>query len=144
MQTGAFLVNCSKGTYVRTLCDDIGKKLGCGAVLTDLQRTKNCKFGITDSITLENATHFAKNNTLIEHILPCDTALKNYNKINISALQSTRFKNGGSLSLDRISTKKILSDNEIIRVYSNESDFIGLGKINFKKNELTVECLVEI
>ena len=76
--------------------------------------------------------------------MPCDTALKNYNKINISALQSTRFKNGGSLSLDRISTKKILSDNEIIRVYSNESDFIGLGKINFKKNELTVECLVEI
>lgn len=40
LQTGAFLVNCSKGTYVRTLCDDIGKKLGCGAVLTDLQRTK--------------------------------------------------------------------------------------------------------
>lgn len=144
LQQGAFMVNCSKGTYVRTLCDDIGKKLACGAVLTDLQRTKACNFDIKDSITLEEAKNFAENNTLVDHILPSDTALENFNKISISSLQTTRFKNGGSLSLDRISTKIELKNSEIVRIYSNDAHFIGLGKVNLEKNEIAVECLVEI
>ena len=144
LQQGTFMVNCFKGTYVRALCADIGKKLGCGAVLTDLQRTKTCTFNITDCITLEDAAKFAQNGTLLKHILPCDITLENYSEINISAPQSTRFKNGGSLSLDRISVKKNLKNGELVKVYSSKLNFIGLGKINFEKNELTVECLVEI
>lgn len=144
LQQGAFVVNCSKGTYVRTLCDDIGKKLSCGAVLTDLQRTKTCNFDIKNSITLEEAKNFAENNTLVDHILPCDVALENFNKISISALQTTRFKNGGSLNLDRVSTKTKLKDSEIIKIYSNDANFIGLGKVNFGKNEISVTCLIEI
>lgn len=144
LQQGAFVVNCSKGTYVRTLCDDIGQKLGCGAVLTDLQRTKTCNFDIKNSITLEEAKNFAENNILVDHILPCDVALENFNKISISALQTTRFKNGGSLNLDRVSTKTKLKDSELVRIYSNDANFIGLGKVNFGKNEISVTCSVEI
>lgn len=144
LQQGEFMVNCSKGTYVRTLCDDIGKKLGCGAVLTDLQRTKTCNFDIKNSITLEAAKNFAESNTLADHILPCDIALENFNKISISSLQTTRFKNGGSLSLDRVSTKTKLKDSEIVKIYSNNSRFIGLGKVSSEKNEISVTCLIEI
>ena len=144
LQQGAFMVNCSKGTYVRTLCDDIGKKLGCGAVLTALQRTKTSCFDIKNSITLDEARKFSAEKTLINHILPCDAALESYAKIKISLPQSTRFKNGGSLDLARVFPDFKLTDQQFVRVYSAENKFIGLGCVNLEKNELAVACLVEL
>lgn len=144
LQEGKILVNCSKGTYIRTLCDDIGKLLGCGAVLTDLQRTKACSFGIDNSITLDKARELSKQNHLTEHILPCDTILKEYKKTFISNLQSIRFKNGGALSLNRISCPNHLHDNELIRVYNCEKNFLGLGRVNKIKDELSVACLIDV
>ncbi len=143
-QSGTFLVNCSKGTYVRTLCDDIGKKLGCGAVLTDLQRTKTCDFDIQNSITLDEARELAANGVLHKSILPCDAVLKQYKAIKLSDAQVNRFQNGGKLSLDRISNLGRLEKDEFVRVYSREDKFIGLGKASPQKNELAVACLMEI
>lgn len=143
-QSGAFLVNCSKGTYVRTLCDDIGKKLGCGAVLTNLQRTKTCDFDIKNSITLDEARDLAANGKLMEYVLPCDVVLKQYKEVLLSDAQVNRFQNGGKLSLDRISNLGRLEKDEFVRVYSREDKFIGLGKSSPEKNELAVACLMEI
>lgn len=143
-QNGSFLVNCSKGTYVRTLCDDIGKKLGCGAVLTDLQRTKTCDFDIKNSITLDEARELAANGVLHESILPCDVVLKQYKAIKLSDAQVNRFQNGSKLSLDRISNLGRLEKDELVRIYSREDKFIGLGKVSPQKNELVVACLVEV
>ena len=143
-QNGSFLVNCSKGTYVRTLCDDIGKKLGCGAVLTDLQRTKTCDFDIQNSITLDEARELAANGVLNEHVLPCDVVFKQYKAIKLSDAQVNRFQNGGKLSLDRISNLGQLEKDEFVRVYSRDDKFIGLGKSSLEKNELAVACLMEI
>lgn len=52
---GTLQVECSKGTYIRTLCHDIGEALGCGAVMTELRRTTACGFSLSDSISLEEA-----------------------------------------------------------------------------------------
>lgn len=144
LQIGTLLINCSKGTYIRSLCDDIGKKLKCGAVLTDLIRTKTCSFDIKNSITLDEVKALALTNKLTEQILPCDIALKNFNNILISLPQVNRFTNGGSLSLDRISSKVKLKDKEIVKVYNANIGFIGLGKVNFEKNDLDVACLIKI
>ena len=143
-QSGTFLVNCSKGTYVRTLCDDIGKKLGCGAVLTNLQRTKTCDFDIKNSITLDEARELAANGVLHKSILPCDVVLKQYKAVKLPDAQVNRFKNGGKLSLDRISNLGRLEKDELVRVYSRDDKFIGLGKASPEKNELAVACLVEV
>ncbi len=143
-QSGTFLVNCSKGTYVRTLCDDIGKKLGCGAVLTDLQRTKTCDFDIKNSITLDEARELAANGKLMERLLPCDVVLKQYKEIMLSDAQVNRFKNGGKLNLDRIANLGRLEKEEFVRIYSRDDKFIGLGKANPEKNELSIACLLEI
>lgn len=143
-QNGTFFVNCSKGTYVRTLCADIGQKLGCGAVLTDLQRTKTCDFDIKNSITLDEARELAANGTLMEHILPCDVVLKQYKEVKLSEAQVNRFKNGGKLSLDRISNLGRLEKDEFVRVYGRDDKFIGLGKTNPEKNEMAAACLMEI
>lgn len=146
LQEGELLISCSKGTYIRTLCDDIGKKLGCGAVLAGLQRTKACGFSLKDSITFDEARELAVNNNLQKYILPCDLPFKSFNAANITLPQANRFRNGGALSLDRVSfnNDQELIDSEIVRVYSTEIGFIGLGKINLEKGELSVACLVEV
>ena len=143
-QNGTFFVNCSKGTYVRTLCADIGQKLGCGAVLTNLQRTKTCDFDIQNSITLDEARELAANGKLMEHVLPCDVILKQYRAVKLSDAQVNRFQNGGQLSLDRISNLGRREKDEFVRVYSRDGKFFGLGKVNLEKNELSVACLIEV
>ena len=55
-----FTLNCSKGTYVRTLCSDAGKKLGCGAMLTSLRRTRSGKFNIKDALTIDRIREFSQ------------------------------------------------------------------------------------
>lgn len=142
-QEGIILVNCSKGTYIRSLCDDIGKVLKCGATLTELKRIKSSYFKIEDSITLSEAKDLFENGKLASKILPCDVVLKDYKKIFISSAQSIRFKNGGALSLDRTSLKHcIIKNDDLIRIYDNEKKFIGLGKVNLEKNELCVSNLM--
>lgn len=146
LQEGELLISCSKGTYIRTLCDDIGKKLGCGAVLAGLQRTKACGFSLKDSTTLDKARELAANNNLQKYVLHCDLPFKSLRAANITLPQANRFRNGGALSLDRVSfnNNQNLGNNEIIRVYNTETDFIGLGKINLEKGELSVACLVDV
>lgn len=146
LQEAELLINCSKGTYIRTLCDDIGQKLGCGAVLTELQRTKACGFSLNDSISLDKTRNLAANNSLQKYILPCDAPFKSFNVANITQPQANRFRNGGGLSLDRVcfNNKQELKDREVIRVYNEKESFLGLGKVNFEKGELSVACLVEI
>ena len=68
-QEAKILVGCSKGTYIRTLCVDIGDKLDCGAVLTSLRRTLACSFSIKDSITLDEAKRLASEKILLEKLI---------------------------------------------------------------------------
>ena len=120
-------VFCSKGTYIRSLIDDIGRKLGCGAVMTSLVRTSAMGFTLENCITLDELQQRKNENIGFDDILlPLDKVLSAYNKITISPAQSVRFKNGGSLDLARI--KKQLIKEEIYRIYNPEGDFLGLGQ----------------
>lgn len=137
---GKFLLSCSKGTYIRSICDDLGKKLGCGAVLTSLKRTFACGFSIEDSRTLDDLKTFAENGNSFEDIVfPTEKLFSVYKSVNVSTQQGIRFKNGGSLMLERLKIKNYL-DSDIYRVYSN-SEFLGLGEVSAGKNELTVKKL---
>ena len=127
---------CSKGTYIRTLIDDIGRRLGCGAVMTSLVRTSAMGFSLEDTVTLDELQRRKDENIGFDDILlPLDKALAVYDKIIVSPAQSVRFKNGGSLDLARI--KKHLCDEEIYRVYNPEGDFLGLGQA--VNNELKIK-----
>ncbi|MDE6751452.1 MAG: tRNA pseudouridine(55) synthase TruB, partial [Eubacterium sp.] len=120
-------VFCSKGTYIRSLIDDIGRKLGCGAVMASLVRTSAMGFTLENCITLDELQQRKNENIGFDDILlPLDQALSAYDKITISPAQSVRFKNGGSLDLARI--KKQLSKEEIYRIYNPEGAFLGLGQ----------------
>lgn len=123
----ALRVTCSKGTYIRTLIEDIGEKLGCGAHVTVLRRL---------SVAHYKAEHMISFAALIEHdmseaglldklLLPIDALLPNLPIINVSLEQAARLRHGQPIPFDS-------SPNEIIKLYA-EGEFIGLGKGNGDK-----------
>lgn len=142
----SILVNCSKGTYIRTLVCDIGEKLGCKATLTSLLRTRSGPFWLKDCITLDQAKNFCEADSLHKHIIPLEKFFDNYKSVKLTAAQGKRFKNGGNIDLNRISLRNLQDDkdyniDEIFRVYalgedSKTLEFLGLGKVNLSKNEL--------
>ena len=115
--------HCSSGTYIRTLCDDLGRMLGCGAVMTALRRTMAAGFPLTDCITLDEAKALAEAGTLAERLLPLETALAAYPAITVSAAQAARFGNGGALDLTRLRTKV----EGTVRVCDPDGNCIALG-----------------
>lgn len=139
------LVNCSKGTYIRTLVCDIGEKLGCKAALTSLLRTRSGPFCLKDCITWDQVKNFCETDSLHKHIISIEKIFENYKSVKLTAAQGKRFKNGGNIDLSRTALKnfKDYKDSEILKVYAHSDDittksleFLGLGKINLLKNEL--------
>ncbi len=119
-------VECSSGTYIRTIIADLGEMLGCGAVLTDLRRTKANGFSIDDAITLEELESAANEGNIGSVLMPIDRALEGYPVIKVSAAQAKRFSNGGELDLQRLKYPRMLG---FFRIYDPENNFIGLGEI---------------
>lgn len=127
-QCGKLKVACSKGTYIRTLIDDMGRKLGAGAVMTGLRRTSACGFDISDCITLDKARELAENGTLGERLLSVESLFESFGYVSISDAQARRFSNGGALDIDRTYLKKLdVKDGDVFRVKDKENNFLGLG-----------------
>ncbi len=119
-------VECSSGTYIRTLISDLGEELGCGAVLTDLRRTKANGFDISQAVTVEMLSDAAEKGEIEKYLIPVDKALEDYPVIKVSAAQAKRFRNGGELDLQRLKYPRMIG---YFRIYDPEDNFIGLGEI---------------
>ena len=119
-------VECSSGTYIRTLISDLGEALCCGAVMTALRRTKANGFGIDKAVTLDRLSAAAENGTLGEIAIPVDTAFSDFPAVYVSEAQARRFSNGGELALERLKCPKIIG---FLRVYAPSGVFIGIGEI---------------
>lgn len=77
-------MSCSKGTYIRSLCRDIGEKLGCGAVMEKLVRTEVKGFTIEESLTLDEVEKARDDGTLMQHILTTDKLMPNIPELHIA------------------------------------------------------------
>lgn len=132
--SGQLKIACSKGTYIRTLIDDIGKDLGCGAVMTSLVRTKACGFTLEDSVTLDELRTLSKEGECPENTIgllrSSESLFDVYRKIYVSEKQTQRFLNGNPLDIERTAVKKSTEDGEILRVCDRNGNFLGLGKVN--------------
>lgn len=138
-QCGKLRVACSKGTYIRTLIDDIGRKLGAGAVMTGLRRTSACGFDISDCITLDKARELAENSKLEERLLSVESLFESLGYVSVSDAQAKRFSNGGALDIDRTYLKKLdVNDGDIFRVKDRENNFLGLGVVDLEKRLLKI------
>ncbi len=118
-------VECSSGTYIRTLVSDIGEALGCGAALTQLNRVKANGFTLAQAADLPEAGDEEGEKLLREKIFPADAALKKYPALSVSGAQGVRFHNGGDLALDRLHECRAKG---IYRVYDPDGVFLGLGE----------------
>ena len=121
-----FDVTCSKGTYIRTICDDIGRELGCGAVMTALTRTASGYFRIEDSYTIEEIMEEA--DPLNNMLIPADITLEKLGKIVLNDNRITAFMNGNSSWSNGFRITETSSFDKMYRVYGNNS-FLGVAEI---------------
>lgn len=120
-------VTCTKGTYIRSLIDDIGRELGCGAVMTSLCRTSAMGLSLDQCYTLDELQQLKDSGAELDScIISVDDMFSCYKKLTISPAQSKRFFNGGELDINRI--KQSVADGEMYRVYDPEGMFLGLGR----------------
>lgn len=116
-------VTCSKGTYIRSLCYDIGEALGVGATMTELRRTKTSIFEESESVNIEDLNE----ENINDHIITIEEALNTYDSIHISKGYTKLFVNGVNVG-DRRALQTKAEPNKLYRVYDENNVFIGLGK----------------
>ena len=129
-------VSCSKGTYIRSLCYDIGEKLGVFATMTELNRAKTSVFSQEESININDLTKENVN----EYILSMEEALEKYDKIIVRGKYVNLLINGVRVGDNRFTNDKVINQ-KLYRVYDEENNFIGLGKKNdlgFKIEKLLI------
>lgn len=115
-ETALLDIKCSKGTYIRTICHDIGQILGCGAIMQSLERTASGQFKAKDSVTLEE---FAESPE--KYIIPPEELLYGYKAYYADSKQTERFLNGCTVPADGIEI------GETYRVYSDKNKFLCLS-----------------
>ena len=128
-----FYVKCSKGTYVRSICYDIGKELGCGGHMSFLLRTSSGKFNLENGITLEQLQEYKENNTLDKYLYDIDYVLSNLNYVQIHQNAYKYYTNGGVIDNKRFIQQNFNNEDELVRVYCN-GEFLGTGRLSRKGN----------
>ena len=120
-------IRCSKGTYVRTLVEDIGESLGCGAHVRELRRLRVASLSIKDCFTFESILAFRKKNELLDaKLLPIDSALSGWPKIFVPENSQTSLRHGKTISVEGFVPLGLVT------IYSKKSkppdDFLGIGE----------------
>ncbi|MBE6062200.1 MAG: tRNA pseudouridine(55) synthase TruB [Clostridium butyricum] len=116
-------VSCSKGTYIRSLCFDIGEKLNVGAVMTKLNRSETSVFNQEDSVNIEDLTE----DNIRDYLISIEDALKFYPKLVVKSSFTKLLVNGVKV-FDKRLTDQYREKDVLYRVYDSEGVFIGLGK----------------
>ncbi|NLC63272.1 MAG: tRNA pseudouridine(55) synthase TruB [Thermoanaerobacterales bacterium] len=127
-------VSCSKGTYIRTLCEDIGKHIGCGACLSSLVRTRSGLFLISNSFTIEEISVLVEDGTIHRSIIHVDDALKHFPKVKVGLSAEMFISKGKYICQGNIDLLKKLTCSDIVRIYDNSNIFIGIGEIRKKQD----------
>ena len=114
-------VSCSKGTYIRTLCHDIGEKLGCGACMSSLRRTAAGVFLIENAHSIEEIQAAAASGDMQKILLPLDTLFAQFSELIVDENRTKRLKTGNIINHN--------APNGKYRVYSESGEFLLLGEI---------------
>ena len=139
LQTIRFRVDCSKGTYMRTLCEDVGQKLGIPACMSSLERTCACGLDRTTAITLDQAAEYARAGVLEEHLIPADHFLMVYPAIVVrdefvrklvygnlfGQKEILMIRDPSADESDPVSSDRP-ADRQIFRVYDQDGTFYAL------------------
>lgn len=145
-----FRVTCSKGTYIRTICDDIGKKLGCGGTMTALQRTQSGCFRVEEARTLPEILEMT-DEELERCVIPMDKTLVHLGRIELKSMESVPFYyNGREIDTGYVNVLASPAVPEALqegsrlgdkyRVYDPEGKFLGISSL--RENTLYPEKVI--
>lgn len=120
-------VQCSKGTYIRSLCDDIGKKLGCGASMGELVRTEAAGFEIQDALKLSQIEELVQKNALDSKIVPVEMAFNEMPQIYLKEESNKYLYNGNPFGLNdtKYVSEKLIKGTKV-RVYDDRGTFLAV------------------
>lgn len=125
-----FTVSCSRGTYIRTLCHDIGRQLGCGGCMEHLTRTRAGRFRIEESLRLADIEQIRDEGRLDEVIIPIDRMFLHLNAVCTVPEADKPVHNGGFLRPDRLLPELTGPLPGQLRVYDSRQEFIGIYEYN--------------
>lgn len=134
---GSMEISCSKGTYIRTLINDIGEILDCGGIMTSLLRTKACGFDISQCVTLEQLQKAADSGEGFgEFITPIEKVFEYLPKIRLSDKQEKMYSNGVQLDVNRLNMENIKAPRHAVY---GKNGFIGTAVVISDEMSLKVE-----
>lgn len=119
-------VHCSKGTYIRTLCHDIGQKLGCGGCMESLRRTRAAGFTIEQALTLSQVQQAKEEGRLEDLIRPVDTVFSEYPALMVKATAQQKLLNGNALCADDFVFVQEEVFVQSVRIYDSNSHFTAV------------------
>lgn len=128
-------IACSKGTYVRTLCNDIGASLGCGACMSSLRRISAGAFSVESAHSIDEVENAANEGQLVDIILPVDTLFSALPELKVPESTANRLKTGNII--------KISAADGDYRVYSDSGEFLLVGKVENGKLK-TIKSFFEV
>ena len=138
-------VTCSKGTYIRTLCHDIGEKLSCGGCMEELVRTKVSRFEIGEAYTLDEISELCREEKLQRVVLPVDEMFSEYREVAVKEKWDSLVHNGNGFPEKAVLQKPEgesptpeIQDKERVRVYDSRSHFIGIYEYRSKVREYRI------
>ena len=136
------VVDCSKGTYIRTLCKDIGDELGCKAAMKSLIRTKTGDFLLENSYKLDEIEKLVKENRVSEIIIPIEDVFKNLQRVDVSGYAGILLENGGIIKaaavkpdIEALEPK----NGEKFRMYNDEGEFKAVYSYNGDINAFKID-----
>lgn len=126
-----FLVACSKGTYIRTLCNDIGARLGCGAALADLRRTRSGRFGEENALCLDDLANGEGSRLVRDNLVPLEHALDRYRAIIVNSDLARRIREGyqpeGGIMKDR--AIPALEKGALVRLVTDDGRMVAVARM---------------
>ncbi len=144
-------VKCSKGTYIRTLCNDIGMRLGCGGAMQHLTRTRVGAFGLDSAVTLSMVEKMRDDETLSDIIQSPEYIFRDLDRIHVKDSSRVLLENGNSFRKDAILNedpdgvndkeyaKEMFKDGNMVRVYAEDETFFGIYKYDERTRMFKVD-----
>ena len=133
---GVLEIECGKGTYIRTIINDLGEALGCGGIMTSLVRTGSGGFGLEDCHTFEEIQKACEEDRLAELILPIGRVFAGMPRLRLNEAQTRMYRCGVKLDTSRV--RDIREGVEEYAVYGSDGGFIGIARADFGTGELRV------
>ena len=135
--------SCSKGTYVRTICHDIGQALGCGGCMADLRRVRSGRFTLEDALTFKEIAALLEENALESRVFPTETVFSDLPAVTLTEEGDVRASHGNFFAPRHLAAGEMPAEGDLCRVYDSTGRFCQIGQTRtLDKGGLAVFCKI--